>query len=566
MSEETVKVVIRVRPLNNRELLVENVDKDYLKISSKKDSTDKERAYDEIKCHRPSRSLSDAKSRESDMHTFTFDKVYEQTIGQDDLFRGEVQPLLDYFLRGVNVTIMCYGQTGSGKTYTMMGPESIVKEGFIGSDDAGIIPRVFYYLLAYRTKFLSEQKMVAERISEEIKDQSSFSAQDVLPEHQPFSLESDDFYFNLAFSQIEIYNEKINDLLANDGKNLSIREKIKDWDGEKTSTVYIQDLSTHKINDTSCMKKVLHAGEKHRTFAATNMNKHSSRSHTVYIFKLMQYNKWTGQKTISKLYLVDLAGSENVARSGVEGKQRVEAQNINKSLSALASVIQSLTKNESHIRYRDSKLTRILTDSLGGNSKTCLVLNCSPSSDSSVETYSTLRFGETAKKMKNKPMINNCYSIEAYKDMLKIEVGKRKQLQSQVKGLLENTRYILENFVKGSNNDLYDRQMEWIVKLESDQIVDIGNEKDPLTADSLLVEDSEYPDGEVEELLSPKMKKSEELLQINHHNNMTLSFSEEYMTRFLKNVEQVIQNTKIVEEEDYDYDELYTHKTSIFSL
>jgi kinesin family protein 5 len=165
--------------------------------------------------------------------------------------------------------------------------------------------------------------------------------------------------------------------------------------------------------------QILKAGNENRAIAATAMNKESSRSHSVFVMQLEQKNLADFSSKTGKIYLVDLAGSERISKTGAEGNTLTEAQNINKSLTALGQVINALTDGKStHVPYRDSKLTRLLQESLGGNSKTSLIITCSPSAFNEEETRSTLRFGQRAKQIKNKAKVNKEFSIQELRHML----------------------------------------------------------------------------------------------------------------------------------------------------
>lgn len=288
---------------------------------------------------------------------YTFDRVFDTNTAQSEVYQYAAEPFVPEVMAGFNATIFAYGQTGSGKTWTMMGnPKSEATKG--------IIPRL------------------VGSIFQGIEEADS-------------SLE-----FTMKLSYVEIYMEKIRDLLAADKTNLKIRESNKG--------VWIEDATEEFVADYEHVMETMLIGQNNRAIASTNMNMESSRSHSVFILTLGQTHKETGSNKKSKLVLVDLAGSEKVGKTGAEGHTLNEAKHINKSLSALGNVINALTKSggSSHIPYRDSKLTRLLSDSLGGNSKTCLIITCSPSSCNLEETLSTCRFGNRAKNIKNKPKVN----------------------------------------------------------------------------------------------------------------------------------------------------------------
>ena len=219
--------------------------------------------------------------------------------------------------------------------------------------------------------------------------------------------------YTVRVSYMEIYMEKIRDLLVPQNDNLPVHE-------EKSRGVYVKGLLEIYVSSVQEVYEVMRRGGTARATAATNMNQESSRSHSIFVITITQKNVETGSAKSGQLFLVDLAGSEKVGKTGASGQTLEEAKKINKSLSALGMVINSLTDGKStHIPYRDSKLTRILQESLGGNSRTTLIINCSPSSYNDQETLSTLRFGVRAKAIKNKAKINAELSPLELKQLLK---------------------------------------------------------------------------------------------------------------------------------------------------
>ena len=278
---------------------------------------------------------------------------------------------MDDILNGYNGTVFAYGQTGAGKSYTMMGSDIDDEDG------KGIIPRIVEQIFA------------------------SILA-------SPGNIE-----YTVRVSYMEIYMEKIRDLLAPQNDNLPVHE-------EKNRGVYVKGLLEIYVSSVQEVYEVMRRGGLARVVAATNMNEMSSRSHSIFVVTVTQKNVETGSAKSGQLFLVDLAGSEKVGKTGASGQTLEEAKKINKSLSALGMVINSLTDGKStHIPYRDSKLTRILQESLGGNSRTTLIINCSPSSYNDLETISTLRFGVRAKAIKNKAKINAELSPTELKTLLK---------------------------------------------------------------------------------------------------------------------------------------------------
>ncbi|KAB8337202.1 hypothetical protein FH972_021504 [Carpinus fangiana] len=298
--------------------------------------------------------------------TYTFDRVFSPAADQAMVFDEVVAPIMDEVLAGFNCTIFAYGQTGTGKTYTMSGDISDVLPL---PDDAGIIPRVLHSLF---TK-LENQK-------------------------------SDN---SVKCSFIELYNEELRDLLSADE---TAKLKIFDDSSRKShGATMVQGMEETHISSAHKGIQLLREGSHKRQVAATKCNDLSSRSHTVFTvtvhIKVVAEN---GEEHVSvgKLNLVDLAGSENIQRSGAENKRAAEAGLINKSLLTLGRVINALVEKGSHIPYRESKLTRLLQDSLGGRTKTCIIATLSPAKSNLEETISTLDYAFRAKNIRNKPQTN----------------------------------------------------------------------------------------------------------------------------------------------------------------
>ncbi|OMJ95391.1 hypothetical protein SteCoe_1146 [Stentor coeruleus] len=302
--------------------------------------------------------------------SFTFDRIFLPQDSQKQIYEEIGKPIIDSVFEGFNGTVLAYGQTSSGKTHTMIGPninDTIHK---------GLIPRMI--------KTLFEQIKEADPTLE----------------------------FAVKVAYCEIYLEKIRDLLYAGKVNLKIAE-------DKSRGIYIKDLSDVYVTSENEVFSLLSLGNSHREVGATNMNEESSRSHAIFMITLSQTSTADLSIKTGKLYLVDLAGSEKLAKSLAEGKRLDETKNINKSLSALGNVICALTNTKStHIPYRDSKLTRVLSESLGGNSKTSLIITCSLAASNEAETISTLRFGTRAKAVNNKPIVNKELSIAELKLLL----------------------------------------------------------------------------------------------------------------------------------------------------
>ncbi|KAK4401606.1 Kinesin-like protein KIN-12D [Sesamum angolense] len=303
---------------------------------------------------------------------FMFDHVACEAIDQETLFRMVGLPMVENCLSGYNSCMFAYGQTGSGKTYTMLGEieELEVKP----SPNRGMTPRIFEFLFA---RIRAEEES---RRDEHLK-------------------------YNCKCSFLEIYNEQITDLLDPSSTNLMLREDMK-------KGVYVENLSEFEVHTVGDILQLLTQGSSNRKVAATNMNRESSRSHSV--FTCVIESRWEKDSAtnfrFARLNLVDLAGSERQKSSGAEGERLKEAANINKSLSTLGHVIMVLVDvahgKPRHVPYRDSRLTFLLQDSLGGNSKTTIIANVSPSICSAAETLNTLKFAQRAKLIQNNAIIN----------------------------------------------------------------------------------------------------------------------------------------------------------------
>ncbi|CAA0807566.1 Phragmoplast orienting kinesin 2 [Striga hermonthica] len=348
--EHNVQVLIRIRPLNNME----------------------KSSFGYNRCLKQENAQSITWIGQQPETRFMFDHVACETINQETLFRMVGLPMVENCLSGYNSCMFAYGQTGSGKTYTMLGEmgELEVKP----SPHRGMTPRIFEFLFA--------------RISAEEE-----------------SRRDERLKYKCKCSFLEIYNEQITDLLDPSSTNLMLREDMQ-------KGVYVENLSEFEVHTVGDILQLLSQGSSNRKVAATNMNRESSRSHSV--FTCVIESRWEKDSTtnfrFARLNLVDLAGSERQKSSGAEGERLKEAANINKSLSTLGHVIMVLVDvangKPRHIPYRDSRLTFLLQDSLGGNSKTMIIANVSPSICSAAETYNTLKFAQRAKLIQNNAVIN----------------------------------------------------------------------------------------------------------------------------------------------------------------
>ena len=389
------------------------------------------------------------------LHRFTFDYVFDQDTSQLELYLKGVKPTIISLLEGYNSTIFAYGQTGTGKTYTM--------EGFTFNpfdEKRGLVPRV------------------VEEIFKNIQNLKNNNKDDLND-----LINNENGNYKVKASYLQIYNEFLNDLLIPETKNLLIRE-------DKIKGIYIDNLSEWEVKNSNDIYTLLERGSENRATSCTNMNEVSSRSHAIFLITLEQHSSKLEDNTningisystkISKLNLVDLAGSERTKVTGAKGKQLEESKRINKSLSALGNVINALTdpKGNAYIPYRDSKLTRLLQDSLGGNCKTTMITMISPSQNFISETLSSLSFSKRAKKIKNKPKINEeinhkdlISQYEIQLNNLKNELSKKNELlqkniiMKQVHQLTEEKKQIMDQLEQTSQK--YYKERDEKKKLEN---------------------------------------------------------------------------------------------------
>uniref|UniRef100_A0A8C0BFD0 Kinesin family member 13A n=1 Tax=Buteo japonicus TaxID=224669 RepID=A0A8C0BFD0_9AVES len=314
--------------------------------------------------------------------------------GQEVVFKCLGEGILEKAFQGYNACIFAYGQTGSGKSFSMMG----------NAEQLGLIPRLCCALF--------------QRISLE---------------------ENESHTFKVEVSYMEIYNEKVRDLLDPKGSRQSL--KVRE---HKVLGPYVDGLSQLAVTNFEDIESLMSEGNKSRTVAATNMNEESSRSHAVFNIIVTQtlYDQHSGNsgEKVSKVSLVDLAGSERVSKTGAAGERLKEGSNINKSLSTLGLVISSLAdqaagkgKNK-FVPYRDSVLTWLLKDNLGGNSQTAMIATISPAADNYEETLSTLRYADRAKRIVNHAVVNEDPNARVIRE-LREEVEKLKEQLSQAEAM-----------------------------------------------------------------------------------------------------------------------------------
>nr|KJB56011.1 hypothetical protein B456_009G103300 [Gossypium raimondii] len=387
--------------------------------------------------------------------TFLFDKVFGPSSQQKELFELAVSPIVNEVLEGYNCTIFAYGQTGTGKTYTMEGGAR-KKNGEFPSD-AGVIPRAVKQIF------------------------------DIL--------EAQSAEYSMKVTFLELYNEEITDLLAPEETTKFVDDKSKKpialmEDGK--GGVFVRGLEEELVTTANEIYKILEKGSAKRRTAETLLNKQSSRSHSIFSITIhIKECTPEGEEMIKcgKLNLVDLAGSENISRSGArEGRAR-EAGEINKSLLTLGRVINALVEHSGHVPYRDSKLTRLLRDSLGGKTKTCIIATVSPSIHCLEETLSTLDYAHRAKNIKNKPEINQKMMKSALIKDLYSEIDRLRQevyAAREKNGIyIPRDRYLHDEAEKKAMAEKIER-MELVSESKEKQITELQelyNSQQMLTAD-----------------------------------------------------------------------------------
>ncbi|KAL9692976.1 hypothetical protein quinque_012261 [Culex quinquefasciatus] len=406
----SLKVAVRVRPFNQREN--ELGAKLIVQMDGKKTRLLKPKVAGLLN---GGANLPGSGSGLEPWNDFTFDHSYwsvDESDGhftpQERVFEDLGTEIVDCAFQGYNACVFAYGQTGSGKTFTMMGT----------AEAQGLIPRICRSLFG-RMK-LGQEEGVG---------------------------------YKTQCSYLEIYNERVKDLLgpSSAGHGLRVRE-------HRTLGPYVENLSQHPVSDYGEIQNCMVQGNNQRTTASTNMNDTSSRSHAIFTITFVQarYLDDMPSETVSKIHLVDLAGSERANATGATGQRLKEGAHINKSLVTLGSVISALAEqtNPTHnkrilyIPYRDSILTWLLKDSLGGNSKTIMIAAISPADVNYSETLSTLRYANRAKNIINKPTINEDPNVKLIRE-LREEIFKLKgMLSSDDSSLLEPSLKVLEDLHK----------------------------------------------------------------------------------------------------------------------
>ena len=423
-APSAIRVLVRVRPLNDREAKSKSI----LQLQSGEttaiDFGIKDQAAGSLG-EEPSSACAEGTVTIVDQpgSSFTYDAVFGPESNQIDIF-DSVKGLVESVLSGYNGTIVAYGMTSSGKTHTIFGEESASE---YDDEAAGLVQRSLKAIF---------QKMNGS------KDGNSSSQQ-----------------HTAKASFFEIYNEKVYDLLSSNNNMLQESLAVRE---DSSKGVYVEGLMEHDVHDTAGAMDVLRVGNDNRRVASTSMNRVSSRSHAVFVLTVKNVitNDLDGTSKVleSKFTLVDLAGSERQKTTDAAGERLKEASMINNSLLCLGQVINSLVDREKgkerHVPFRDSKLTFLLRDSWGGNSKTCLVATVTPSATSISETISTLKFAQRAKLVKNTAVKNETYSVAA----LQMEIARLKsELEQRNNNVISGDAAKSSSFAGSSGSDSIDR-------------------------------------------------------------------------------------------------------------
>ncbi|KAG2370766.1 hypothetical protein C9374_014260 [Naegleria lovaniensis] len=430
-----VRVVSRVRPLLSDEFEKSNFKTCRVASSSNSSTTTSSMVNDTPKS--PPHNLVFMKDPRNpgDEIKFEFDSSYDEEATQNEIFQHEILPILPSLFEGINTTVFCYGMTGSGKTFTMQGGETV--------ENMGIIPRVVQQLLF--------------QVSNRHYNESECK---------------------LSMSYLEIYNEKVHDLLVVPSSSKISSSPSSSSSSTTTTTITpsslvdntsssspaFKDLPLHEDKNKNIIVKGLgsktistydefcewfyQVGMKNRKVASTKLNDRSSRSHAILTLTVKKKDEKTGQWFTGKINLIDLAGSEDNRKTGNTGTRLTESSSINTSLFSLRKVVDQLNSGTQKVSYRDSKLTRLLQDSLGGNSQAIMIINISPYTEHYMDTFKSLRFGMKSQSIVNKPTIHTSY-FENEEERAKLEnmanIGYGADRETQLKLLqLEKEKHLMQ--------------------------------------------------------------------------------------------------------------------------
>jgi len=421
---DNIRVVARFRPVNKREM-------------AEGDGPGSSRIIVDF-TSLSSLDLENHQNKDAKKHTFNFDHVIPTDWTQQQVYETTAKPLLDDVFNGISVCQLYYGQTGAGKSFSSFGIKT--------PEGRGVVPRF------------------AEDIFKRIND-------------------TEEVEFTVKVSYVEIYNEQIRDLLDPTKTNLKVRSS--------NNAVWVEGATQEYVASADDIQDVINRGASSRAVASTLMNAESSRSHSVVLITI-------GQKSArgvmgAKLTIVDLAGSERVGKTGASGDTLKEAQNINKSLSALGNVINALStppkKGEKvFVPYRESKLTWLLSDCLGGTSKTVMFIAASPCFFNLPETYSTCLFGQRCKTIKNKVVINQHLSEAEYQRLLAMKDGHIMMLSN----ILGDVYQKLNNMYSNVSQINLDTNLDVSTELDPDQRGQISSTPNPNKHDTWSMYTHEY--------------------------------------------------------------------------
>lgn len=423
MSEVAIKVAVRVRPFNRREL--EQNQRNIIRVL---DDTalifDPDEDEDEFFYQGTKQNYRDITKRVKKKLTMSFDSVFNEDAVNNDIFEKCMKPLVNSVMDGFNCSVFVYGATGAGKTYTML-----------GNDD---LPGITFLTMQELFRQMNEY--------------------------------GEDRRFDIGISYLEVYNEQVMNLLTKSGP-LKLRED--------SNGVVVGGLVLKQIHNAEELIELLHLGNKNRTQHPTDANEESSRSHAIFQVHIRMVEKKTSTKRTVKLSMIDLAGSERAQSTKCKGLRFKEGANINKSLLALGNCINKLADGCKHIPYRDSNLTRILKDSLGGNCQTLMIANISPSSITYEDTYNTLKYASRAKKIRttckqnvitsNVPkefLLKKCNDQTTEIERLKAELEKTKERIKLLESQIMDQKAVAKMAANESSNSSVDLS-EWHSKIDS---------------------------------------------------------------------------------------------------
>jgi len=428
------------------------------------------------------------KPGEDKAKSFKFDHIFGPECTQMDLYRLIAYPIVEKTLQGYNGTIFAYGQTGTGKTFTMAGNHKV-------PELKGIIPNAFSHIFTQIARAGEEKS------------------------------------FAVTVTYLEIYNEDVRDLLSNTPNNkLEVRERTD-------VGVYVKDLMGFTVDSIESITELMHRGNNNRITRSTMMNDVSSRSHAIFTITIESKDRSDNKTTIGKLNLVDLAGSERVNRTQASGERLKEASSINQSLSVLGNVISALVDGKStHIPYRNSKLTRLLQNSLGGNSKTAMIAMLSPADVDYEESICTLRYASRVKYIKNTASIN----VETKKGLIECFEQEIEKLQQRINLISMHEEHMAAKIEqKRKKNQLYEEES----RKQAEEIEKTEKEKGELLNKISLIQKKILIGGEN---LFEKAKQQEFMLEMSRGELQTM---EEYSKKLEEEIQKKGQERVNVEEQ-----------------